>query len=360
MDAHCEMIMDEYREGKPVFDKMKDIIKNALINISDDNGMYVVTVEARVKTEKSLAGKLELKGQKYNSLADITDIIGARVVTFYDDDVDKVSVWIEKLFNIDWENSVDKRAALNLDQFGYMSVHFICQIPESMYKDPEHPEINQIKFEIQVRTALQHVWATAFHDTGYKSDFEIPREYRRRLNRLAGILEIADNEFKNIKNDIADYRRKIENIIRQGGGDALNLDLNADTWEIYIKQNPFERLNKRIAEINHAEIAQASMDVYLEVLESMGIKTLEDVENMKAEYSEDAYQLARYQLGQTDLDIVASTIGPLNLCLVKVIKGGYGEGGVKALLDKINGERPRNIRAAKRIIAVAESLNITA
>ncbi|MFC1597532.1 RyR domain-containing protein, partial [Planctomycetota bacterium] len=48
------------------------------------------------------------------------------------------------------------------------------------------------KAEIQVRTLLQHAWATFAHDRIYKSEFQIPRRWQRDANRVAATLEEAD------------------------------------------------------------------------------------------------------------------------------------------------------------------------
>ncbi|MBQ3821123.1 MAG: RelA/SpoT domain-containing protein, partial [Bacteroidales bacterium] len=148
MDLHCEAILEEYRENLPRFEEVSREIRAALQKTFDDAGLLLAGIESRVKTEKSLAGKLELKGSKYATLADITDIIGLMVITFYIDDVDKVASAVERLFEVDWENSVDKRKVHEIDSFGYLSLHYICSRPGFPYR-----------FEIQMRTVLQHAWA---------------------------------------------------------------------------------------------------------------------------------------------------------------------------------------------------------
>ena len=90
MDLHCEMILEQYKQKKPLFIKIKDIALQELNKYVKEFGTIVNSVEGRVKEEKSLAGKLELKGYKYQSIDDITDIVGTRVVTFYNDEVDIV------------------------------------------------------------------------------------------------------------------------------------------------------------------------------------------------------------------------------------------------------------------------------
>ena len=82
-DPKFEAILDEYREHLPQFREEALNIRNMLQDTFDQAGLTVAGIEQRVKAEESLAGKLELKGGKYQSLKDITDIIGLRVITFY-------------------------------------------------------------------------------------------------------------------------------------------------------------------------------------------------------------------------------------------------------------------------------------
>ena len=133
LDLHCQMILDEYRENQETFAIMRKVVTDELNRCVSDNGLYVNAIESRVKSEKSLAGKLELKGYKYMFLSDLTDILGCRVITFYTDEVDKVATLIEQSFSVDWSESVDKRKMYELNSFGYMSLHYICRIPKSLY-----------------------------------------------------------------------------------------------------------------------------------------------------------------------------------------------------------------------------------
>jgi len=359
MDLHSQMIFDEYLEKKEIYERVKDLAVEIIEQIIEENRLYVVAVEARTKSPKSLEGKLDLKGSKYDSLMDITDIVGTRVVTFYQDEVDKFAALVEKHFDVDWDDSVDKRklyADDNADRFGYMSLHYIISIPKSYYYDEEHPEINEIKFEIQMRTALQHVWATSAHDTGYKSDIEIPKKYIRTLNRLAGLLELADDQFSEVINDITEYRRKVEHLVKEGQFHELLID--GDTYKSYIACDPFGDLNKQIAAINRAEIAPVNTIAYIEVFKFLKLKTIADIEQMKKKYSEMAYQLALVQLADTDLDIVASNIGLKNVCLSYIYDHKMGEDGLKQFYDIINGELPINAATAERTLKAFESVNI--
>ncbi len=334
LDLHCQMILEEYREALPVLEEMKDKVVQTLREALDRNNIIVTAIESRVKTEESLSGKLALKGQKYATLADITDILGARIITYYTDDVDRIAAITEQLFDIDWANSVDKRKLHQLDSFGYNSLHYICRLPGYEYR-----------FELQLRTTLQHAWAAINHDTGYKSGVEIPREYMRQMNRLAGMLEMADDEFSRIRTEINDYRRRVQHLVQNGRLDDVLLD--GDTFRSYLQAKPLDALNKRIAAINQAEIMEAPLIRYLRVFKALGCNTLGDVDRLIHQYEDDAYRLARHQLGNTDLDIISSAVGIQNICIVCILRTGGGKIGLNRLFEALNGHNAQNEQLAE-------------
>ena len=294
LDAHGQELMRQYRELRPALEQLATQAYDQLRQALDEQGIYVTAIEHRVKTERSLAGKLELKGAKYKSIDDITDLVGLRIITFYTDEVDKVAVIAKRIFDIDWQESVDKRKLHELDAFGYNSLHYICRL-----------KTGGPRFELQMRTALQHVWSTMTHDTGYKGDVKIPREYLRQFSRLAGMMELIDDEFSRLRLVLADYRRQIQSLVKSGKLDEV--PLSAGTFRSFLDLQPFDRLNKRIAAINQAEIYPVPLMPFLPVLESFGFETIGDVQRFIDEHSEDAYQLTVSQLAITDLDILSSS-----------------------------------------------------
>ncbi|MBR0532013.1 MAG: hypothetical protein IJJ96_05340 [Bacteroidales bacterium] len=343
LDPHCESILQEYRDNLPWFQEEAGKVYSRLKETLEKAGLLTAALEYRVKAEDSLAGKLELKGEKYQSLKDITDIIGLRVITFYTDDVDKVASAVERLFEVDWENSVDKRKALEIDSFGYLSLHYVCRIPESEYR-----------MEIQMRTVLQHAWANMNHDTGYKSGVEVPPRYLRNLSRLAGMLELVDDEFSRIRAELTNYRRQVRSLVASGNLDDVPLD--GDTYRSFLEMNPFDALNQRIASVNQAEVHEVSLMPFLTLFKGLGCKTLGDIVDMIRKYSEGAFQIATFQIGLTDLDIVSSSIGPQDLCIAYLLKQGSGKAGIRLMFDTLNGKSESNDMIADLIMEQAKDL----
>ncbi len=343
MNKNEELILDQYKQNLPNFLEQQKVVRSVLNDAFSKAGIVIANIESRVKTYESLEGKLRLKGSKYHSLEDITDILGFRIITFYIDDVDKVASVVERLFQIDWENSVDKRKLLEIDSFGYLSLHYICSYDSFPFR-----------FEVQMRTLLQHAWANMDHDTGYKSGVEVPRRYLRSMSRLASLLELVDEEFSKIRIELTDYKRRVQSLVASGNLDEVPLD--GDTFRSYLQLRPFDNINNLIASINQAEIEDVPLMPYLEVFKLLGCQNLGDISRLIRNYTEGAYQIACYQIGLTDLDIISSSLGPQDLCIAYLMKTGGGRAGIRYLFDILNGKSDSNDSIAAMLMEQAPSL----
>ena len=186
-----------------VVNKLNRIIRDTL----DANSLESAIITSRVKDKKSLKSKIT-KEEKYNHLTDVTDIIGFRIITASQDQLIEVKQVLRTLFAIDHINSISKLLPTSIEEyenkFGYKSEHIIAIIPDSIFNK------FQLKFEIQLRTSLQHAWAEIEHDIGYKPENGyLPPKFRRSLSSLSSLLEIADIQLENIKKEVISFQSKV-------------------------------------------------------------------------------------------------------------------------------------------------------
>ncbi|WP_225429932.1 GTP pyrophosphokinase [Deinococcus detaillensis] len=190
-------------------------------------GIKIHHLTSRIKTPGSLAEKMRRKPGRYAQLSDITDLVGVRIITYFEQDVAAVSRALEAVFDIDWDNSVDKSKFHDPDRFGYMGVHYVMRFESRKYTGGHSP-----LFEVQIRSILQHAWAEIEHDLGYKSRAAVPREVQRRFYRLAGLLEVADEEFMTIHRLSQDYVATLPERIEQAP-DGVFIDAQSMAYLIH-------------------------------------------------------------------------------------------------------------------------------
>ena len=223
-------ILKNFEKNSRLYENFSTKVNILLKELMDQENISYHSITGRIKEKESLSKKIEGKS-KYQELEDITDIVGCRIITYFEDDVEKIVDIIGKEFEIDEDNSIDKKKIMDPDKFGYLSYHIVCSINNERGKLRENQNYKNIKFEIQIRTILQHAWAEIEHDIGYKSNVEVPRDFRRKFSRIAGMLEIVDDEFSRLKRDIHDY---VKDISDKGIEDT---DINADSLKIFIEKS---------------------------------------------------------------------------------------------------------------------------
>ena len=226
-------LMDEYDSGLELFGQFVRRVEDLVDLILEGQRAGIHSITGRVKERQSLLDKV-LRDRKYVRLHDVTDVCGLRIITYFAEDVDRVCDALEPEFVIDRHNSIDKRGVLDTDQFGYLSVHYVASLSPERLKLAEYSRFEGLKIEIQVRSILQHSWAEIHHDLGYKSKHAVPQDLRRAFSRVAGLLEIADQEFGRIRDELAAHRSGISARIDQA---PVETGLDADSLRIFVSKH---------------------------------------------------------------------------------------------------------------------------
>lgn len=146
-------ILETYTENKELYDNLQDKLVILIKELLLDNIHYHY-ISSRVKEKNSLEKKIDIKDGKYSMIDEITDVIGCRVISYFEDDVEKIVNIIKKEFEVDHNNSGDKKENLESDKFGYLSYHLVCSFHKKRLSLPEYKKYKNIKFEIQIRSIL--------------------------------------------------------------------------------------------------------------------------------------------------------------------------------------------------------------
>ncbi|MDO4160899.1 MAG: GTP pyrophosphokinase [Prevotellaceae bacterium] len=179
---------------------------------------------SRVKTERSIRHKLDFKGGYRSGKKKIQDIIGFRVVVYFQDDVDVLSL----LFGC---NDVVKMAVDEFDDstFRPQRLNITHNIPEKhvdIFRKSLPEDIAQYidnTYEIQIRTIFSEGWHEVEHDLRYKckEDWNGYDSFSRTLNGMIATLETAEWSMKSLFHEMAyqnflhkNYRAMLRNKMR--------------------------------------------------------------------------------------------------------------------------------------------------
>ncbi|WP_297598989.1 hypothetical protein [uncultured Cetobacterium sp.] len=215
-------LINYYKKNRENYRKMGKRLERFLKQVFEKEKITYQSISSRAKTRESFQKKLERKG--YPTLDYATDLCGIRVITFLESETKIVENFLRHTFIIDESKSEDKSENLGEDKVGYKSIHLVATLPESLLTLPEFERFRDLKFEIQVRTILQHAWAEVEHDKNYKFSGQLPPDIRRRFKLLAGFLEIADREFESISKEITEYEKKVATTIADNNLEQIEIN----------------------------------------------------------------------------------------------------------------------------------------
>jgi putative GTP pyrophosphokinase len=199
-----------YAERQPGLQQVTQQWVDLVTTLLDDAGINYLTVTGRTKSVASFAAKATRAPAGTpahdDPLTGITDQVGVRVVAYLLSEVEAVAELLADQFTILDDRDMGRETASE-GRFGYASRHLLVSAI-GRGDGWEQPA------SVQVRTVLQHAWAEFEHDIRYKGS--VPEEHApdldRRFTLAAGLLELADREFSEIRRriQVAGPRREEE------------------------------------------------------------------------------------------------------------------------------------------------------
>ena len=211
-----DTIMSEYYQHVDVYKKMQHDVEDIINTLIEANHIKISTMSLRIKSEQALRNKVISK-DKYQHLEDITDILGCRILTLFESDVERILELLEDTFEVCEIVDKRKKSKHNRIEFGYNSVHMVVKFTDERCKLVEYQKYQDIRFEIQLRTVLQHAC-------------------------LAGTLEILDEEFEAIRYEITLYNQSMNKVEK-----ILKTDINKESLTAFA--NKSELIQEMVAQV---------------------------------------------------------------------------------------------------------------
>lgn len=275
--------VEEYKKVRPTYVQFTEKLESLFREMLQRKRIQYHLIEPRTKTLTSFKEKITRQDKSYkNPLQEVTDLSGIRVVVYYLEDLNRVAKLIIDEFEVDKDHSVDKTEILKAHEFGYRAIHYVISLSENRKNLLEWKDFKSFKAEIQIRTVLQHAWAAIDHTLRYKKRADIPYQFRRKLFRLSGILELADEEFSVIRTDIESLRKELKKKIEK---DDIDLEINVDTLTAYMKSTTVQSLvriakNVDIARVKIEDAEKSDYSQLVQFCKMSGLKKISEINEL--------------------------------------------------------------------------------
>lgn len=189
------------------------IIKNIELKIIkelDKLGIFY-RIFSRTKTFESIYRKLEVK--KYNDQKKMQDLLGIRVVLYFEDDIEVCKEVISSIFE-KVNESIDLHDSSTFEPTRTNIVFKLDNDTTNSLDIILHDNYIDNTFELQLRTVFSEGWHEIEHDLRYKcqSEWESYSGHSRTLNGILATLETCDWSIVSLFEDLAYKNYKDFNI----------------------------------------------------------------------------------------------------------------------------------------------------
>jgi putative GTP pyrophosphokinase len=188
-------------------------------------GLYspIEFVTGRVKRRDSIVNKAKMRGYDRDTLSNMEDLAGIRVMVQFVEDVWDVLELLRK--RKDFKIIEERDYINNQKPSGYRSYHVIIEYPIDTIEG-----FQIVNAEIQIRTLAMNFWATIEHSLNYKYGGLIPEDVKMRLSNAAREAAQLDAEMGEIREDIQEAQLMFDTPQQRKDVKKVNGEEDVEFW----------------------------------------------------------------------------------------------------------------------------------
>lgn len=261
------MYREQWLATRPTYLDLEKEVRSRLLDIVRTLGTPA-DVDSRVKDMASFLKKCLLKGYA-DPIAQMPDKLGCRLTFLFSQHVLPVEDAVGKVFRV---LKREDHGHDGEDLFGYSAIHLDLAFPDG------NAALSGLRFELQLHTAGQNVWAKVTHKLAYKGIVQPDRMLLRRLNRLSALLELFDNEVQDVR-DILSKDPNYKNAAMLSVLEKHYYRLTGRDFSLALSKATLKVLSPLLADIAVDEL-EPTFDAYI-------LKHHEQLQRLYEDYSDD-------------------------------------------------------------------------
>ncbi|MCL2010099.1 MAG: RelA/SpoT domain-containing protein [Synergistaceae bacterium] len=195
-----------YVEKLSLYEEYSSRIRNLVEDLVERDDIEVCGIEGWAKAPAEVVKSLNAHyaADDPDGLGSISDLVTVRVLLRFPEDVQKVEDIICSEFNVDFNRSITSGGLEDPFRFGYPAVLYTLALSENRSSLREWQKYKELPFRLELRTVLQEAWATISPRVNMSVDSISEKKFKRKLVRLAALLEEADEGFLSLWEEVKD------------------------------------------------------------------------------------------------------------------------------------------------------------
>lgn len=178
-----------YQDALNLFKARLDVLNHSMYGSASHP---IHNIQSRIKQKQSIEEKLErmeLSASFTNAKENLQDIAGARVICYFERDVELLAEQLKKQSDLILIKEKDYIA--NPKQNGYRSYHMVLGIQVCTIDSTEYYPV-----EVQIRTIGMDFWASMEHRICYKKNPEHRERLEQEFLTYAAVLKEIEEKFE--------------------------------------------------------------------------------------------------------------------------------------------------------------------